>query len=343
MHYPDDEKDFYQQETLPDAQAGGPLTTTVDATNPPTWPPPPRPRPRQGPPRIVRVLGIILASVLVLGASGLLIYQTTNQYGRALGAQNGADATATVQGMLHAQATRARQLTATAGPLGTADARVYATATAQAAPSATAAAAGAQSTTTAQANLAALTSVTTKTPALNDPLSDNSQNNIWDIGYTDNNNTGCNFVDGSYQVLEALPGFLRPCFADATHYSNLVYQVSMTLNASCGGGLLLRGDKDAGKYYLFTINTSGVFQFEVYNGSKHFILLNGTSSALLGEGQANTLVVMAKKGVFDLFINQTFVGQAIDGTLSAGQIGVVVYSTGQPASADFSNAEVWKI
>jgi hypothetical protein len=339
MHFPDDENSFYQQETLPEAQSTIPQARTAVAN----WPPPPRPRPRQGPPRFVKVLGIVLASVLVLGALGLLIYQTTNQYGRALGAQNGSDATATAQGILHAQATRARQLTATAGPLGTADARIYATATAQAAPSATAAAAGAQSTATSQANLAALTSATTGTPAFNDSLSDNSQGHVWDVGYTDNNNTGCNFVDGSYQVLEAFPGFLRPCFADATSYGNLVYQVSMTLHSNCGGGLLLRGNKDTGKYYLFTVNASGVYQFEVYNGNTHLVILNGTSSAILGVGQANTLVVMVKQGVFDLFINQTFVAQAIDGQLSSGQIGVVVYNTGQPASANFSNAEVWKI
>ncbi len=342
MHYPDDEKSFHQQQTLPAPPSTVPASQAA-LVSPPTWPPPPRPRPPQGPSRLVKVLGLTVASVLVLSALALLIYQTTNQYGRALGAQNGSDATATAQGILRVQATRAHQQTATAGPLNTADARVYATATAQAAPSATAAAAGAQSTATSQANLAALTSATTGTPALDDPLSDNSQGHVWDTGYTDNNQTGCNFVDGGYQVQEALPGFLRPCFADATSYNNLVYQVSLTLHTNCGAGLLVRGNKDAGTYYLFTINASGFYQFEVYNGNNHTVLLNGTSSAILGTGQANTLVVMAKQGVFDLFINQTFVAQTIDGVLSSGQIGVVVYNTGQPASASFSSAKVWKI
>jgi hypothetical protein len=349
MHYPDDAKSIHQQTTIPMPQltASTPQLTASTpqppVANPPTWPPPPRARPSQGISWRLRVSGIVLATVLVFGGLGLLIYSTTSQYGRVLNARNGTDATATVRGVLNGLATRTRQQTATAGPLGTADARVYATVTAQAGPSATASATSAQGTATSQAMLAALTKVTTGTPTLNDPLSGNGQGNVWDTGYLDNNNTGCNFVSSSYQVLEAFPGFLRPCFADATNFRNLVYQVSMTLHSNCGGGLIVRGNKSADKYYLFTINTEGVYQFEVYAGNNHAILLNGTSSAILGTEQANTLTVMANQGVFDLFINQTFVAETISGQLSAGQIGVAVYNTNQPASASFSNAEVWKI
>lgn len=342
MHYPDDEKPIHQQTTIPMSPLTVPTLQPPEVSTP-TWPPPPRPRPPQGVSRKVKVLGISLATLLVFGGLGLLIYSTTNQYGRSLNAQNGTDATSTAQGILHGLATRASQQTATAGPLGTADAHIYATATAEAGPSATASAASAQGTVTSQAILAALTQVTTSTPVLNDPLSSNGQGNVWDTGYTDNNNTGCNFVNGSYQVLEALPGFLRPCFADATNFHDLVYQVSMTFQSNCGGGLLLRGKKDTGQYYLFTVNTGGFYQLEIYSGNNHAILLSGNSSAILGVGQANTLAVMAKKSVLDLFVNQTFLGEVNSISLSAGQIGVAVYNVNQPASATFSNAEVWKI
>lgn len=333
MYYLEDEQLLHQQTTVP-----SPVAVSM-----PAWPPPPRLRPPQGPPRILKILSIALALLLVLSGLGLLIYSTTNQYNRALSAQNGGAATATVRSRISSQATSASRQRATAVPLQTADAQIYATATAQAAPSATASAAGAQGTAAAQTMAALLTKVTTGTPALDDPLSDNTQGNEWDVGYADNNNTGCNFVNSSYQVLEALAGFLHLCFADATNFHNFAYEVSMTLNANCGGGMILRGSNSSDKYYLFTINANGSYLFEVYNGNTYMSIASGTSAAILGVGQVNTLAVVANGGVFDLFINQTYVAEAVDGQLSAGQIGVVASNTNLPASVSFSAAKVWKI
>jgi hypothetical protein len=332
MQYPDKEKPLDQQTTI----------TMPVVTIAPSWPPPPRPRPPQGPALWLKILIASLAALMVLGALGLLIYTTTDQFNKTLGAP-AFNATATVRGALNYQATRASQQRATAVPVETANAPIYATATAQAGASATVSAATAQGTVAVQSMAALLGRATGGTPALNDPLSSNSQGNIWDVGYTDNNNSGCNFVNSSYQVLEALPGILRPCFADKTTFSNFAYQVALTMNSNCAGGVILRGNKNANNYYLFTIDADGSYQFEVYNGSHYYTLVSGNSAAILPVGQANTLAVIADQGVFDLFINQTFVAESIDGQLSSGQVGVIVDNTGVPASASFSNAEVWKL
>lgn len=336
MHHLDEKKPLEQAE---------PILLESPKANEPIWPPPPRPRAAQGGfSKKTKIIAGILAALLVFGALGFLIYLTTSQYGNTLQANKRSNATATVRGQLNSQATRSSQQTATAGPLETANAQIYATATAQAQPTATAQAADAQSTATAQDMAALLTKDTSGTPALNDPLSDNSQGNVWDVGYTDNNNTGCNFVDGSYQVLEALPDFLRPCFADATNFSNFVYQVSLTLNSNCAGGLILRGNKDTSRYYLFMLFANGSYIFEAYNGSKYSPLASGTNEAILsGVGQTNSLTVIANQGVFRLFVNQTYLASAIDGQLKSGQIGVVAYNTSLPASASFSSAELWKL
>ncbi len=328
MQYPDKEKPLDQQTTI----------TMPVATIAPSWPPPPRPRPPQGPEMWLKILIASLAALVLLGALGLLIYSTTDQFNKTLAAP-ALNATATVRGALNYQATRAGQQRATAVPVETANAPIYATATAQA----TASAAVAQGTVAVQSMAALLSRATGGTPALNDPLSSNGQGNVWDVGYTDNNNTGCNFVNSSYQVLEALPGILRPCFADNTTFSNFAYQIALTMNSNCAAGVILRGNKNAGNYYLFTIDANGSYQFEVYNGSHHYTLVSGSSAAILPVGQANTLAVIADQGVFDLFINQTFVAESIDGQLSSGQIGVVVGNTSVPASVNFSNAEVWKL
>lgn len=359
MPNPDDENTFHQQTTVPAgpsrAVAQVPSVTSMVAkvptaplavANVPSWPPPPRPRPSQGMSRRARILLATLAAVLVLSGLGLLIYSTTSQYDRKLGALDGSDATSTARATLHSQATRNAQATRTAVPLQTADAQIYATATASAAPGATASATGAQGTATTQVQVAALTKITSGTAAFNDPLSGNTQNHGWDVGYMDNNQTGCNFVNSSYKVQEALPSFLRPCFADNTSFRNFAYQVSMTLASSCSGGVLFRGNKDKGTYYLFTVNANGTYLFEVYGSSanSHVTLASGTNAAILGVSQTNTLAVIADKTVIDLFVNQTFLAEISDvQLLGAGQVGVAVYNTGLPASATFSNAEVWKI
>ncbi|HEX7735267.1 MAG TPA: hypothetical protein VF458_10390 [Ktedonobacteraceae bacterium] len=349
MHDLNEEKTIDQQTTIPIASL--PAVTTVPAPPPavatvPDWPPPPRPRPAQGLSRPMRILLVALAVALIFSGLGLLIYSTTSQYDRKLGALDGRDATAAARALRTAQAIHNTQSTATAGPLQTADARIYATATASAGPAATASATGAQGTATTQAQLAVLTKITSGAATLNDPLSDNTQSHAWDVGYADNNNTGCNFVDGSYKVQEALPTLLRPCFADATNFQNFAYQASMTMNTACAGGLLFRGNKSTNAYYLFTVNADGTYLFEFYGSkdSSHAILSSGSSPAILGVGQTNTLAVIANKGVMDLFVNQAFLAEIADvHVLSGGQIGVAVYNTRLPASASFSDAEVWKI
>lgn len=307
---------------------------------PAVWPPPPRRRPRQGPAKPVKIVAMILALLLIASGLGLLIYATTNQYSVALGAQQVQNIEATV----NSQATTVGSLRATAQPLATAQARIYATATAQAQSSVTVPTAGIEATATATTMENQFTQDTTGTPTLDDPLSDNSMGNQWDTGYSDNNNTGCNFVDGSYQVQEALPGFLHTCFADTTDFSNFVYQVSMTLSSGNGGGILLRANALKGQYYLFRIDTNGNYVFELYNGSAYTLLASGTNSAIsTGSGSFNTLAVIADKGTFSLFVNSSYVAGASDKTLSSGEIGMAAYNTDLPVTLDFSDAQVWKL
>lgn len=317
--------------------------TTVNAPppEPPIWPPPPRPRPPQGLPPTIKWLALLLAVLLVASGLGLAIYAATSQYSQGLVGQKNV----ALQATINSQATSASELAATAQPLATTQAQIYASATAQALPSATAQAGDDQATATATALGALLTQDTSGTPALDDPLSDNSLNNQWATGYTDNNNTGCNFVNSSYRVQEALQRFIHTCFAASTNFHNFVYQVSLTISSGSAGGILFRGDGTSGQYYFFWIDTAGNYVFELYNGNtSHTMLTTGTSSAILaGPGQANSLTVIATKGTFYLFVNQTYVAGASDRTLTAGQIGVAAYNFTLPTTVDFSAAKVWAL
>lgn len=329
----DEQTPFHEQTTIKDI-----------SLERPAWPPPPRLRPPQGPSKATKALVIVLASLLVASGLGFVIYAATNQYGLAIGAARRFNVNATVRSEVRTQATAVSALAATSQPLATQQAQIVASATAQAQPTATAQANSDQATATATSMGDLLTQDTTGTPTLDDPLSDNSLNNSWDVGYTDNNNTGCNFVNGSYRVQEARLGFIFPCFADATNFSNFVYQVSMTIVSGTEGGIIFRANKAAGQYYLFRVDTSGSYALELYNGNAYTLLASGTNTAIYtGPNQPNTLTVIANKGALYLFVNQAYVGGASNTTLSAGQVGVAVFNTSLPVTADFSNAEVWKL
>lgn len=316
-------------------------TVSVIAPEQPLWPPPPRPRRAAGPPVAIKWLAILLALLLVAGGLGLIIYTATSQYSQALVDQSSLALQATV----NSQATAAGAMAATAQPLATTQAQIYASATAQALPSATAQAGSEQSVATATALDGLLTQNTSSTPTLDDPLADNSLNNQWATGYTDNNNTGCNFVDGSYRVQEALQRFIRTCFAATTNFHNFVYQVDLTILSGSAGGILFRGNGASGQYYFFWIDTAGNYVFEVYNGNtSHTVLARGFSVAILaGLDQPNNLTVMATKGTFSLFANQTYLASVSDQALSAGQIGVAAYNFNLPTTVDFSAARVWTL
>jgi hypothetical protein len=316
-------------------------TTVKNVAEWPAWPPPPRPRPPQGPSRAIKILTITLAALLVLGGLGFIIYAATGQYGQALNTQRAWSVNATVRSQVYHQATVVGAIIGTAQPLATIQAQIVSTATAQAQATQNA---GEQNDPMATTTANLLTKDTTGTPEINDPLTDNSQDHEWDKGYTDNNGSGCNFINSTYQVQEALYGFLNPCFAEATSFSNFVYQISMTITSGNEGGIIFRADKDTGQYYLFRIDISGAYALDLYNKTSYAMLSSGISPAIEpGLNQSNDLTVIANKSTLDLFVNQNFVASITNKTLSSGQIGVAALNSGLPGTVDFSDAEVWKI
>jgi len=305
-----------------------------------TWPPAPHPRPRQGLSTPIKTVALALAMLLVASGLGLVIFATTNQYNTALATQQ----RLYLKGTVDSQATIARSLQATAQPLATTQAQIYASATAQDQATTTSQESGDGATATATTLNAELTQDTSGTPVISDTLFDNSMGYNWDTGYADNNNTGCNFVNGDYEVQEALQGFIQPCYATSTNYSNFVYQVTMTINGGEEGGILLCGNKSKGQYYLFNIDINGNYSFALYNGNAYTLLAQGNDAAIMtGTEISNDLTVIADKGTFSLFVNESYIASAHDTTLKGGQIGVSATNTSLPTTVDFTNAEVWTL
>lgn len=285
-------------------------------------------------------MGVLLASIaliLVVSGLGFIIFTASTQHSRLLNSQ----ATAAAR----ANATKLAQTQQAADQaLATQQAYIYATASALAGSTATAQINSETATATANTLQNLLSQDTSGAPAFNDALSDNSSNHTWDTIINPEGNTGCQFNKGAYHALEALRGFLQPCFAEASSFSNCVYQVTMTIDQGNQGGIIFHANSAQSQYYLFRVGTDGSYTLERYNQSQLTTLSSGFSIAIAtGIGQANTLAVIAEKGALYLFANSTYIASASDSTFTSGQIGVVALDFTLPTNVGFTNAQVWTL
>lgn len=332
-------------ETLPDLSLPERFSATTDSITPvrplnAVWPPPyPMYRRRETISSNQLILIFSLVALLIVGGLGLVIYSALAQYHSNLKVQATRQAQATAQ----VYATVAAQTQATNQALATVQAHINATATAQANAATTATAQVNQATATATSFQDMLSTITSGTAALDDPLSDNSQNNQWDEGATKTGN--CMFTNGVYQASEALQGYLQPCIAEVTNFSNFVYQVQLSITQGNQGGILFRADGANGSFYLFRIGTDGSYAFDLYNGKQHSTTLaSGFSDAITGGlNQSNQLAVYAKGSTLYLFVNGQYLTGLTNSTLSSGQIGVVALDYSVPSLVTFSDAQVWQI
>ena len=334
----DVQEPFHEQPTLKDF-------APLPGMAPLVWPPPPRTnRASQGLSTGMVILLVALSMVLIGGGLGFITYSASTQYSRKLTIQATSQAQSTIQAQNTALSKTQVVIQATNQALATVQAGILATATAQAGATATAGAAGDLGTATATALENLFTNDTSGNPTLMDSLSDNTGGNQWDEGLAGNGNTGC-FFNQDYHVREAQINFLQPCFADATNFSNFVYEVQMTIDHGSQGGILFRADKSTGQFYLFRVGTNSSYTLEVYKNNKSVTMLSsGISSAIsTGNGQSNDLAVIANNNMLYLYVNKQLVTRAVDSALSAGQIGVAAVDYSTPTDVEFSNVQVWKL
>lgn len=291
---------------------------------------------------VVTTLLVCLALLLVVSGFGFIILATNTQYHTSLQAQ----ATAKVQATANAVSTVQAQQQGTADAVGTVQANIDATATTQADVIASATATIDNATATATALSDIYTRSTTGTPALDDPLSDNTGTGKWDQG-SSLNNSACLFNNGAYHVTEVQKGFFQPCIAQATRFSSFAYQVHMTIDKGNLGqvGLIFRIDNTNTSYYFFHIGMDGSYAFDAYKSNNQVTTLTtGFSNAInLGLGQSNQLIVIATGDTYNLYANGQPLVSLQDSTFSVGKIGVAVIDQGTPIDVEFSDAQVWRL
>jgi hypothetical protein len=307
---------------------------------PSVWPPPaPTYRRRETMSSSTVILIVVLAIALIAGGLGFIIYATTVQFRGGLHAQATVFAHSTAQAQYTAQA----QIQGTANYFGTANANIYASATAQVGATATLTAQGDNVTATATAYSSLLAQITGGNSNLNDPLLDNSAGNQWDTT-TNTTSSACIFNGTDYEIDENQPGYLQPCFAEATNFTNFAYQADIVIDNGTEAGLAFCANSAKGSYYLFRYDIYGNYALDLYTSSgQATTLLTGTDVTDISTGlsQSNTLSVIVFKGTISLYANQVYLASISNKTLTSGMIGFAALDGSVPTKAEFSNAQVW--
>ena len=185
--------------------------------------------------------------------------------------------------------------------------------------------------------------------ALEDPLSDNSKGNNWDVNTSSDGKETCQFTAGTYYVAALDPRYANHCYARNTTFSNFTYQVQMVIIKGDLGGILFRlgqaNNQDIG--YRAYISTQGAYALESFDGQSYKIVGSGTNTAIkTGLNQSNLIAIVARGNTLELYVNEQFVMRVVNNTSSQGQIGVaaITYTNqGHPTEVVFSNAKVWKL
>jgi hypothetical protein len=187
-----------------------------------------------------------------------------------------------------------------------------------------------------------LTNSTSGTPALDDPLNDNSGNHGW------SENSNCAFTAGAYHATIMQKDYFTYCPASSTNYANFAYQVQMTIAQGDEGCLLLRysATSSSHSYDAFCISSDGSYHFitKPLNDPSNSVLKDGTSTAITtGRNQSNSLTVIAQGPKYTIYINSQYVLTVTDSTTSQGSVGVGARDVGNATNVVCSKAKVWEM
>lgn len=312
-----------------------PSTMYGGGYGPASLPPSPPPQQRhEGTSPALRLLIVMIALVIIIGGIGLyafLSYQNTQK--------SNANATATAQGLSANNATStatSRMATATqtinnVNATSTAAANnTNATATAQAVASATA---------------------TAGIPSQN-PYPPNTGTLAYSSSLTTNdgdlpNSGNCLFKGDGYHVT-ATTGVYTTCPGTGS-YSNFAAEVQMQIASGGCGGLMVRADAAAGKYYVFGVCSNGSYYISRYHGTgaSDFDMLKDftmSPSIQAGNSQSNTIAVVANGPNLDFYVNHQQVDHVNDTTYVRGVIGLISNANNNSANlveVIYTNARAW--
>ena len=179
------------------------------------------------------------------------------------------------------------------------------------------------------------------TQAFSDSLREESQSQ-WS-SETSTSET-CECASGAYHVKQQSNAFMG-CNAHGA-YSNLAFEVQLTIIENGCGGIVFR-DKGDGYFYYFSICESGdhgrydIARFADYSPFQH---LPYGDSPLIHPGKSNKIAVAAIGGAMTFYVNEQQIAQAQDTVYTEGGVGLAAYPNyGSVAHVVYSNAKLWTL
>jgi hypothetical protein len=157
--------------------------------------------------------------------------------------------------------------------------------------------------------------------------------------------TTCQFAEGAYHIKPQSRHF-KECNVHGT-YSNLAFEVEMTITQGRCGGIVFR-DNEKGDFYSFSVYQDGKYDIARYAdyGIFEHLLPYGHSSAIhTGFGKLNKLAVKASGSTLIFYVNEQQIQQLQDKSgYASGSIGFAAYpNIGDEADVSFTNARLWTL
>lgn len=189
-----------------------------------------------------------------------------------------------------------------------------------------------------------------------DPLTDDRN------GWCPSNFTSCNFTSAALYTSDdgAVGPSLSPFFVMGTDFSNVSYQVEMTIIAADrggdGGGILFCGQGAEfggyGSFYSFRVGPDGSYDLMSWSTQTSIPAQTVRSGVVpnfkTGLHQPNLIGVVISDIGLDLYVNGQMLTRIEPNTYTHGAIGVFAYDSGHPANEAnpwsqvlFRNAQVW--
>lgn len=135
-------------------------------------------------------------------------------------------------------------------------------------------------------------------------------------------------------TLENALGYIYLSPANAGSFTDFALSVDVRQTDGSkydGYGLIFCNTAD--NYYTFVIQDAGFYSVMVRNHAEWDSLIPLSRSSTIKPGESNHLMVLAENGTFKLFINNEYVNEFRDSTLSKGDIGLM-FTQDESASPD---------
>jgi serine/threonine protein kinase len=153
---------------------------------------------------------------------------------------------------------------------------------------------------------------------------------------------GCKFTGGAYHISEIISDEEYHCYS-SNIYSNLAFQVQMTILHGDCGGITFREDSSGANFYEFDVCEDQTYTLSVYHNNNPATILRQSSNNQinLGRNVSNTVVVVAQGSAISLYVNYVKIDSIKDSALSSGAVGLVALESMSPTEVAYRDAKVW--